>query len=75
MRAEGLVDWDEEFDSKAIAAAAHGVQFPSEGPLKFDRFSGEDATVRRKLEELGFTVTGRDRPAAFSALPVLAWRY
>jgi hypothetical protein len=25
MRVAGLVDGDEEFDSKAIAAAAHGV--------------------------------------------------
>src|SRR6516225_10514073 len=51
MRAAGLVDGDEEFDSRAIVAAAHGVQFPSEGPLKFDRFSGGYATVRRKLED------------------------
>ena len=73
MRAAGLVDGDEEFDCKAIAAAAHGVQFPSEGPLKFDRFSGGYATVCRKLEDhssSAIRTIGRDwlcriqRPAA-----------
>jgi hypothetical protein len=58
-----LVDRSERFDSKAIAAAAHGAQFPNEGPLKADQFSGGDATVRRKLEELGFTVTGPEQSA------------
>jgi len=57
-----LIDDAERFDSKAIAAAAHGVQFPQVGPLKADQFSGGDITVRRKLEELGFVVTGPERP-------------
>jgi putative restriction endonuclease len=52
-----VVEGGERFDSKAIAAAAHGFQFPDLGPLKFDEFSGGDATVRRKLEDLGFIVT------------------
>ena len=58
-----LVDRNERFDSKAVAAAAHGTQFPKEGPLKAGQFSGGDATVRRKLEELGFTVTGPEQSA------------
>jgi hypothetical protein len=57
-----LIDQAERFDSKAIAAAAHGVQFPQAGPLKADQFSGGDITVRRKLQELGFVVTGPERP-------------
>ena len=45
-----------EYDSKAIVGAAHGYQFPEDGPLRADTFSGGEATVRRKLAELGFTV-------------------
>jgi len=44
------------YDSKAIAGAAHGFQFPSLGPLASADFSGGDATVRVKFESLGFTV-------------------
>jgi putative restriction endonuclease len=44
------------YDSKAIVGVAHGYQFPGEGPLKSAEFSGGDATVRQKLEELRFTV-------------------
>jgi len=45
------------YDSKAIVGAAHGYQFPREGPLRPKDFSGGDATVRRKLEdELDFDV-------------------
>jgi hypothetical protein len=46
----------ELFDSKAIAGAAHGYQFPALGPLRSNEFSGGDRTVRTKLEELGFSV-------------------
>lgn len=53
-----LIDRGERFDSKAIAAAAYGFQFPQAGALKADEFSGGEATVRRKLEALGFVVTG-----------------
>ena len=53
---------DEWFDSKAIAGAAYGLQFPDEGPLKPDSFSGGEATVAARLTELGFSVvaTGED---------------
>ncbi len=53
-----LVDGPDKFDSKAIAAAAHGFQFPILGPLKANTFSGGEATVRRKLQDLNFIVTG-----------------
>src|SRR5689334_5700454 len=46
----------ERFPSKAIAGAAHGFQFPEQGPLRADEFSGGEATVQRKLEELGFDI-------------------
>ena len=44
------------YDSKAIVGVAHGYEFPSEGPLESSEFNGGEATVQRKLEELGFTV-------------------
>jgi hypothetical protein len=42
------------FDSKAIAGAAHGY-LPGQQPLTAKDFSGGEATVKKKLEELGFT--------------------
>lgn len=46
----------ERFDSKAILGAAHGFEFPDQGPLRAEQFSGGAATVAPKLNELGFTV-------------------
>lgn len=51
-----LVHDGKRYDSKAIAAAAVGFQFPADGPLTANEFSGGEATVRRKLESLGFRV-------------------
>lgn len=45
-------------DSKAIAGAAHGHQWPAEGPLSAKDFSGGDATVARVLTGLGFEMVG-----------------
>ena len=44
------------YDSKAIVGVAHGYEFPDRGQLHSSDFSGGKATVKRKLEELGFTV-------------------
>jgi 5-methylcytosine-specific restriction enzyme B len=44
------------YDSKAILGAAHGIQFPDQGPLPHTEFSGGEATTVKKLRELGFTV-------------------
>jgi putative restriction endonuclease len=44
------------YDSKAIAGAAYGYQFPSRGPLRRGGFRGGERTVQRKLEEMGFTI-------------------
>jgi hypothetical protein len=43
-------------DSKAVIGAAYGYQYPEEGPLKPDDFSGGEATVVSKLRSLGFEV-------------------
>ena len=43
-------------DSKAIVGAAYGFQYPDEGPLKLEDFSGGEATVVQKLQSLGFEV-------------------
>jgi hypothetical protein len=47
-----------EYDSKAIAGVAHGFQFPLPGPLKSGEFSGGANTVAKKLQSLGFEVSG-----------------
>jgi hypothetical protein len=43
-------------DSKAIVGAALGYQYPDQGPLSAGEFSGGEATVERKLRDLGFDV-------------------
>ena len=43
-------------DSKAIAGVAYGKQFPSQGPLTADSFSGGEATVVPARTNLGFTI-------------------
>ena len=47
------------YDSKAIVGAAYGFEHPTRGPLKPSDFSGGEATVQVKLEELGFRVVRR----------------
>jgi len=44
------------YDSKAIVGAAFGVQHPTRGPLTSGDFVGGEATVERKLRDLGFDV-------------------
>jgi hypothetical protein len=51
-----LVHEGRAYDSKAIAGAGHGYQHPERGPLQPTDFSGGDATVKARLEALGFTV-------------------
>jgi 5-methylcytosine-specific restriction protein A len=52
----------EHYDSKAIVGAAHGYEFPDQGPLAWDDFSGGERTVKRKLEALDFEVVALDVP-------------
>lgn len=49
-------------DSKAIAGAAYGYQFPERGPLRPEAFSGGEETVASHFRSLDFevVVTGRD---------------
>ncbi len=51
-----LLEDGRRYDSKAIIGAAHGFEHPEVGPLRSGDFSGGEATVRRKLESLGFEV-------------------
>jgi hypothetical protein len=44
------------YDSKAIVGVAHGYAYPAKGPLRPSEFSGGEATVQHKLENLGFKV-------------------
>ncbi|WP_313484792.1 DUF3883 domain-containing protein [Stutzerimonas kunmingensis] len=43
-------------DSKAITGVAFGKQFPEQGPLTADSFSGGEATVVPTLTRLGFRI-------------------
>ena len=49
-----VVDGGREYDSKALLAAAHGLEHPDEAPLP-NNFSGGDQTTAR-LRALGFTI-------------------
>ena len=50
-----LVDGN-RYDSKAIAGVAYGYEHPADGPLSPAVCSGGENTVRRVLQQLGFTV-------------------
>ncbi|MGF6444350.1 HNH endonuclease [Paraburkholderia youngii] len=54
-----LVENGKRYDSKAIIGAAHFYQYPAEGPLTHEQFSGGELTVAKILEDMGFVV---DRP-------------
>ena len=55
-RSYWLLHQGKHYDSKAVIGAARGYARPDLGPMTADEFSGGEATVRRKLEELGFAV-------------------
>lgn len=60
------------YDSKAIAGVAVGKQFPGRGALRSGDFSGGEATVRAKLESLGFRVEANMGNATFGAAEALS---
>jgi hypothetical protein len=62
------------YDSKAIVGAAHGYEHPDRGPMKSSEFSGGEATVRAKLQELGFEVTSPSKTSLPSVWMVKAGR-
>ena len=51
-----LVIDERRYDSKAICGVAHKFDFPKEGALSSDSFSGGTSTVVKRLEALGFPV-------------------
>ena len=55
-----LIENGRRYDSKAIAGAAYGYQHPERGPMAGRDFVGGDATVRPKLEGLGFRVVSEN---------------
>lgn len=44
----------EQYDSKALLGAAHGFQFPDQGPLSLSDFKSGELTTAKKLRDLGF---------------------
>jgi putative restriction endonuclease len=54
------------YDPKAIVGVAYGVQFPQQGTLPSQRFSGGVEGANAVLQRLGFTVID-DRPATIQA--------
>ncbi|HEX2040899.1 MAG TPA: DUF3578 domain-containing protein [Acidimicrobiales bacterium] len=48
------------YDSKAVYGVAAGYQEPDLGPLGSTEFTGGEATVKRRLERLGFAVVADD---------------
>lgn len=68
-----LIEYDGNlYDSKAIVGAAFGIQHPDRGPLKHSEFSGGDATVRRLLEGLGFSVVSRESDDTLSFSEIIS---
>jgi hypothetical protein len=55
-----------KYDSKAIAGVAHKYQFPKQGALSGDSFSGGVASdaAAKKLASLGFEIVTVDRDAS-----------
>jgi hypothetical protein len=64
-----LTEGGKLYDSKAIAGVAYGIQHPDQGHLTGRDFVGGDATVRPKLESLGFEVVsgGAATASAFAS--------
>lgn len=53
-RSYAVVVESRQYDPKAVLGAAHGYQFPNEGPLSWRDFNSVQA--RTQLQRLGFTV-------------------
>ena len=50
------------YELKAIAGVAVGKEHPNRGPLRANEFSGGEATVRAKLQKLGFEMLVNKEP-------------
>lgn len=70
-----LLSGGKRYDSKAIIGVARGYARPDLGPMTPDEFSGGEATVRRKLEELGFAVeVAKEKPNQNAKSFLLTWK-
>ncbi|MHA7631653.1 hypothetical protein [Corallococcus sp. M7] len=65
---------NEFFDAKALICVAFGVQYPEQGPLPHTAFIGREATVKIKLEALGFEVVTAKSGVATEESPHLSAR-
>lgn len=80
-----LVHDGKRYDSKAIVGAAHGYMQGTTGPLSATKFTGGEASVKRRLESLDFFVetspaetsrAGEDgRPAFLLTWKETGWPY
>jgi hypothetical protein len=61
------------YDSKALAGVAVGKQFPASGPLAASEFSGGEATVKAKLESLGFDLISIRDESERGSPEIKAW--
>jgi hypothetical protein len=52
-----LVDEGQVYDAKVVLATAFAHEFPGEAPLSTTELDGNDATVRRNVERLGFRLS------------------
>jgi putative restriction endonuclease len=68
-----VVHGGKRYDSKALAGVAVGKQFPALGPLAATEFSGGEATVKSKLESLGFHVISKHEDSENQSLEGKAW--
>jgi hypothetical protein len=62
------------YDSKAVIAAAYGIQNPDKGALTPADFSGGNSTVAKKLEKLGFQYTRPRKYVVFNSNPKKVYR-
>jgi MrcB-like, N-terminal domain len=58
------------YDSKAIAGAAYGFQYPDRGHMPNTEFSGGEHDAKARLDALGFDVVPRPALAAADVLPL-----
>lgn len=64
-----LVHDGRQYDSKAVAGVAFGLQHPDSGPLRAAEFSGGRSGAAGILRGLGFEVTGEALPSAADVHP------
>jgi uncharacterized protein DUF3883 len=69
-RTQVLIHEGREYPSKAILGVAHGYQFPAQGALRSEEFTGGEHTVKRVLRRIGFDVRAPRSRRADDALTI-----